>query len=637
MKNVKEATIRLFKAIPIQEENKRWIEKKVFDLTIPKGFIFSSEVILHYRNNEIIELIKIVEKEIGLTGEQMNSSFHKSWKKVKEADIEQLVMEQIIHYITTYGFEELGIYNKDSVYIPNEKLKIPEIDIDGINLVVIKGYTKEELKRELLKLLQTGIALREDTIKDIIDVAIYVKLNAEEIESIKNKEVKVILYDYLDLILANPIEFLRYILYKSTEKTLLIKDKSTIDAIKVKKNVNIIKLFEKYSDKYGLQKLAEIFNRCKPIFLAFKTNSALNTYINKIGKLSKKYHKPMKRDCLNEKTADVKRGNDMFVMDYANELKKANIFRKIRLAYALQYRTKKVSSFLYRIRNGKAFATKTDEYNSEQKEHALHALDIVLDYIVKDIDKNIRGKKIYIPDYITYMLPATEKQFTGNFPSGTYITIPKDMIVGIHWENDDDYRVDLDLSLLSPSTGKIGWDSQYRTEDKSILFSGDITDAPKPKGASELFYIQKQRNEEFIMFVNYYNYLKEVEVPFKIIIAKEKQAYFNKDYMVNSNSILSIAKTKINQKQKILGLLTTTNNECKFYFAETYLGQSITSGNTNFVENSRKYLFNFYSNAISLNEIIERAGGEIIREKENCDVDLSPENLDKNKIIQLLV
>ena len=47
---------------------------------------------------------------------------------------------------------------------------------------------------------------------------------------------------------------------------------------------------------------------------------------------------------------------------------------------------------------------------------------------------------------INYTLPATEKQFIGYFPSGTSISIPKEMIFGIHWENVNTHRIDLDLS-----------------------------------------------------------------------------------------------------------------------------------------------------------------------------------------------
>src|SRR5947207_3076003 len=116
--------IKLFKAVPIKDKTlgvsgNEWLSK-----TVREGFIFSNEVYGNYSGAELDQLLEEVKKEIGFNSQQANSSFHKSWQKVRDADIEQLVLEQVIHYLTTYGFEELGIYNEESVYIPN--IMVPE-------------------------------------------------------------------------------------------------------------------------------------------------------------------------------------------------------------------------------------------------------------------------------------------------------------------------------------------------------------------------------------------------------------------------------------------------------------------------------------------------------------------------------
>jgi len=628
------STIRLFKAVPITKEARKKATKNLLKQTIQLGFIFSPEVIYNYSEKDLLSMIRTIKSEIGLTPEQMNSSFHKSWKKIKEASIEQLVLEQIIHYITTYGFESLEIYDKDSVYIPSEKLKIPEIKTKKIRLVVIKGYTKEELKSKLLHLLKIGIALNEDTKKDVIDVALFVELSEREISDSKNKEVRIALYDYLDLFPKNPIEFLRFLIYKSTNKTLLIKNKATIEDIKSKDNLSILSLLIKYDRKYGLEELAEIFYRFKPLFLAFRSNGKLKTITNRIRKLAIKHHKPMKEDYLNTITAKLKNGERIIKTKLKDELDKVNMFRKIRLAYALKFRTKNVDSILYRIRNGKSYAT---DFKFNNQITAKAVLDAVIDSIVKDI--KVKGKKIYIPNNINYTLPSTEKQFTGNFPSGTSVVIPKDMIFGVHWENVGEHRIDLDLSMLNSEDGKIGWDSYYRTADRDILFSGDITDAPKPNGASELFYVKNQRTASFILFVNYYNHEEDVEVPFKILVASKELKSLNQNYMVNPNDVITICKSIIKERQKILGLVSITPEKCKFYFTEAYIGNSITSFGSDFAQHARKYLFDFYENSISLNEILEKAGAKIFNDKnkqEKCDIDLSPETIEKDTILNLL-
>lgn len=633
-----DSVIRLFKAVPIVSKRK---DKLNYDLcarthsllrrTIERGFIFTPEVIYYYSESELIELITKIEKEVGLSPQQMNSSFHKSWTKVRDSSLFQLVVEQIFHYITTYGFEEMGIYDKDSVYFPNEKLEIPQLE-GGITLTVIKGYTKKELKQKLLELLNQGIALGEDTIKDVVDVSLFVDVNEENIEQIRNRETKAILYDYLGKFPENPTEFLRFVIYKSTKKTLLIKDRATIEKIKSEQNVDVLRLFREYRNKHGLERLAQIFYRFKPLFLAFKTNSGLKPIINRIRKLAKTNHIPMRRDYLNDVTAKIARGEIIVKEELTEALAKVNTFRKIRLAYALNFRTKDVDSILYKIRNGKGYAT---SFSFDNKDEAKKVLKIVLESMVEDVKKNVNGKRIYIPENIVYALPATEKQFTGDLPSGTCITIPKDMIVGVHWNNVKDSRIDLDLSLLSIKTGKIGWDSSYRTEARDILFSGDMTDCG-PNGASELFYVQRQADNALIMFVNYYNYSEEITVPYKLLVASEYAKDFGEDYMVNPNNVVCTAKSKIDKHQKILGLLVTSKEGCKFYFSEINAGKSITSSGKKYIEQSRQYLFNFYTNTISLNKVLILAGAEIVTERgKTVDIDLSPENLEKSTIIEL--
>jgi len=295
-----------------------------------------------------------------------------------------------------------------------------------------------------------------------------------------------------------------------------------------------------------------------------------------------------------------------------------------------------MQSIMYRIRNGKAYSTEAEEYNVKQKRQAKEIFNIVLDSIVDDVSKNVEGKKIYAPRHINYALPSSEKQFSGNFPLGTFISVPNNMLIGIHWENVKRNTIDLDLSLIDDS-GKFGWDAGYRNDEGSILFSGDITDAPKPKGATELFYVERQLKASFIVMLNYYNYDKEIKVPFKIIVAKEKVKNFKDNYMVDPNNVVLVVQSEISKRQKMLGLLITTTKKSKFYFVETSIGNSITARNSEVAENSRKYLMNFYQNSIELKDVLGEAGAEFVNDKEKADIDLSVENLEKDSILNLLL
>ena len=137
--------------------------------------------------------------------------------------------------------------------------------------------------------------------------------------------------------------------------------------------------------------------------------------------------------------------------------------------------------------------------------------------------------------------------------------------------------------------------------------------------------------------LNYYNYDSEIKVPFKIIVAKEKVKNFRNNYMVDPNNIVSVAQSEISQRQKILGLLITTMKESRFYFVETSIGTSITARDSEVSKNSRKYLINFYKDSIELKDILLKAGAKLVDDKDKSDIDLSPENLEKDSILNLLL
>ena len=624
-----ESAIRLFKGLPIEsKQSKR--DEDLLKQTISKGFIFAPEVVSNYPDTAWI--IELVDKAYGRSPEQLNQTFHKSWAKIRDASIKQLVIEQIIHYFTTYGFEALGIYDKDSVSVPHEQLNAPELQ-DGIRLVIIRGYTKRELKDKLLGLLVSGVALHKETIDDVLDVASFVGLSDEDIDRVHNKEVKAALYDSLGIVPSNPTEFLRYVVYRATNKTLLIKNPASVAAIKERDNLDIVGSFDLYEREFGLARLAEVFYRFKPLFLAFRTNNKLKKTINEIRRLAEQNHKPMPEDTLNMVTAQLRHDQPVLNDPFYQALETASLFRKIRLVYALKFRTTDADSILYRIRNGKSYTTAFDFTNQTG---AQVAYEVVMQSLTADIAKNVAGKKIFIPAGIKYGLPATEKQFTGNLPSGTYVELAKDMVAGIHWENVEGHRIDLDLSLLSPEVGKIGWDGSYRSRNKDILFSGDMTDAPKPQGASELFYIGEPTRGVFILFVNYFNFHPTVEVPFKILVAHEKPVNPTIHYTVDPHNIVALSSTTMKVKQKNLGILVADETGCKFYFAESDLGGSRSARGGGSTEQARKYLLNFYTNSIVLNDVLAAAGAELVGSATEADIDLSPESINKTSLLNLL-
>jgi hypothetical protein len=617
---MEKATLRLFNAIQVNSKDYKEIPRAVLERTIRHGYVLDPAI------KPEDSLLDSIEAVIGISGEKANASFHKSWSIVQESSMETLVLQQIVHYLTTYGFEQLGIYHEDAVYIPRETLELSAIEED-IPLVVIRAMDAQEILDAIVK-LGSGIALAQQTLDDIMIIIEANKYESGFVENIANRELKALLYDFYGLVPSEPVEFLRHLVSKLTDESLLIKNDRLIEKIKQANGKFLDALLKDAPDD-----LASIFFRFKPLFLAMKSISRNKNFFNQLRKKADKLHVPMPEDYLNSVTVQVKRG--MLDLDALNKrLEKASIFRKIRLAYALKHRLHASNSIVYKVRNGRGWATEFD-WPEVLQSLTQDALDKVVLSIADDMSENVNGKTIYIPEDVHYALPATEKQFTGNLPNGTSVSVPNDLVVGIHWTNTNK-RVDLDLSVIGES-GKIGWDADYRSKDKDVLFSGDMTDARAPKGASELFYLREGQGEARILMVNYFNFMDGDEVEAKILVAHEHPRRFGMNYMVDVNNIIASANINITKKQNILGLIAQVKGQNRVYFSSVSVGNSITSYGSEQSAHSRIYLVESLENSLDFREILGMAGAIVLDEKMGkIDIDLSPERLNKSTIINMI-
>jgi hypothetical protein len=374
--------------------------------------------------------------------------------------------------------------------------------------------------------------------------------------------------------------------------------------------------------------LASIFYRFKPLFLAMKSISRHKRFYNQLRRGAIRMHRPMPESYLDNVTAGLKQG--VYNPDaLERELSRVNIFRKVRLANALLYRKDPPESILYRVRNGRAWA-KSFEWLSPPKDIIDEAIFIIEKSIALDLREKVGNKNIFIPPGIRYAVPATEKQFTGNLPSGSSVQVEQDMVVGIHWVNNPD-RVDLDLSVIS-EVGKFGWDASYRDAERSVLFSGDLTSAPPPKGASEFFYIKEQQKAPHLLMVNYYNYHANNECECKVIVGHEVPESFYSGYMLDVNKILATALVNITEQQTCLGLIEGN----RMFFSQMRIGHSITARKAH-SQTTREYLVHYTKSTLDLGQMLSLAGAIVVNKKPKEDfLDLSPEALDKTTILNLI-
>jgi hypothetical protein len=579
-------TLKLFNAVVAKKSDKETFINDSGLAIVPNALWAKTRILKFYKENT-------------LSGTDLNKTFHKSWSKILDSTRYELLCEQIKHYISTYGSNF-----QDEIYIPEEVLEVPDLKL---KYKLVQAYTEEELIEKSLGLLRSGIALKEETVDDLITILVdELQYTFTGDEGIKNKEAIVKIADLYNIFPKDTAQFFRYIVYKATGETLLIKNKESIQAIKESK-YNPAPQF----NKFGLEKLAEVFNRYKPLFLAFKKRCPKT--INKISKLSKIHHKPLVENPLNKVTSVVLTEKDTHWLDNATPYA---LFKAISACYA---RKNGQTNFTYRIRNGKSWTTK----NRKAKAVAVN-YKFLMDYIKGRFD--MTGMKVYIPKDVKYALPTSEKMFVGNIPTGTKFYGDK-LAVGIYWENAWGAN-DLDLSGINIG-GKVGWNASY-SHKGSLIYSGDITSAPN--GAVEYLYARDGLTGTTLVQNNVFS--GDENCKFKIIIGKGDG--INKTYMMNPNNLFAEVMCESVQTQSVLGMLAEDKDKQVFVLLNFGAGQLRVSNNSELTDISRAAIEEQWLQSITFDKLLKALGATIVRSKEKSDYSLDLEDLNKNSFTEIL-
>lgn len=638
-------SLKLFNAVLAGETVTAPTPPRVVD-TLPLGYVIAPSA-----GHLADEIVAYYQRE-NLDGNQLNQTFHKSWETVQTATRDELLGHQLLHYLSTYGFRAMGV-ESDFIYLPAEVSEVPELAKAPVR--VIHGLSADELAERCFALVNSGIALARETLDDILALLREIDRLPTEPTDVRNKEFLILLADETGVFTGPPTEFLRYLLYRATGKTLLIKNRETVAAIRA----SDLRIGQLVAD-YGAERCAEIFLRFKPLWLAFKqfpvepavatpptigsaftgllakVRSKLTARnkrprpgtdrppsghvnartVNRISKLAKKFHRPLPADYLNGVTAL----DEVNPAELTAALDKANVFRKIRLLYALSTRLSGGEYRMYRIRNGKSYVTPVeDEPQKKAGYEAAYAL--VLDHLVAGLD--VKGKTFLFSEGIEYALPATEKMFVGNFPVGSFIRTKTALTVGIYWENAWGAQ---DLDLSAAGLGKVGWNAAYNKG--GVTYSGDITDAPN--GATELLRFGAGVEVPHLVNVNVYS--GKPEVAFKVMVGEAASVSAN--YMFQPDELRAEVKTTTNTRQQVIGYAERKNGEQRFVFSNVGSGNSQIAGNVNA---GRLALYHQWSDAPMLRDVLVAAGAKITTDPAaTFDVDLRWEVLGKDSILGLL-
>lgn len=538
-----------------------------------------------------------------------NSTFYAAWEDVLSKNRIELLMDQLYHYASTYGTNYEGI-----PYIPNNI----DIDLPYKELKVIDTISLEEAQDRILTMVYSSMPMKDNTLDAIIAVIRGLSISyLVDIDNIKNRELKLRMYELKNTVPSDPEELVKYIVYRATGSTLVIKSGEAIAKLKG----GFISLSD-FINKDNISEISSIFYRYKAIFLALKhTHDGNAEIVNKLRRLAKRNHKPMKAPFWNTCFEQTLFNIAKYVDDLSN-------FKKIALINTINARFTHINSDYkpYIIRNGKIFIKEGTCLLSEKE---VQKYSQIRDILYESLLRSIKQKKLTVKynHSINLTLPTSEKTFIGNYPMYSSIKMDIDTIIGIYWREDWGAE-DLDLSFIRADNFiKIGWDS-HCFSGSGIIFSGDMTSA-KPE-ATELLYFKSDWgiSEEGLIRVNNYN--GEDNSKFNLFVAKEKieERDFKKNYMCDPNNIILRAECFMDSKDKFLGIIYDKT----FYLATLRFGDNIASKGSEIADGYSKYISKSAKSMLTLNVVLREVGFE----DTIIDPDLDFTNPTKDMFMKLL-
>ena len=535
----------------------------------------------------------------------VNSTFYQNWEDVTSKTRFELFIDQLLHYVTTYGTD---FACEGNGYVPNSTPVGPVYISLFKDYKVIMPCTEEDVYNRCMDMLTSGIAMKQATIETIVDYVVeYVTVNdllttgEFDIDDIANREALTLLCDELGIAPNKKFDLFRYIMYKTTGSTLIIKNKPTINAI-IRSNTQFD--FNTLSDKQ-LIGLASIFYRFKPLFLAFKKTCNTGAYystpvtsrnahvINKIRRMAPKYHTPLAESVM---ATMLGKAHDSTVI--AETAVQMNTFQIIRLMNTIIERINHTDEkAMYIVRNGKMFVKDAKSYDGMITYYVT-----VFNILKNELVSRLSEKATYVkyPKNMVLACPTSEKNFVGDLPFGTYMDLQdSDSFIGIYWKEEWGTH-DFDLSVLNIDGIKVGWDSRYYSDNQDVVYSGDMTSA-RPE-ATEIMLFKKGAKDGSVM-VNRYNGRDGSK--FRFFGGVEPNMKLKRNYMVDPNFIKFSADVVSDTVEKTIGLL----NDGKFYVMALGSGNSIVSFHKGSKQNERYYASVLKAQSyLKLNYILSAAG-----------------------------
>lgn len=551
-------------------------------------------------------------KMYGYNNESFNTTLIDSFAIITDMTPLEFYTIQILHYLTTYGT------NFTTAFVIGERTFTPE-EAKALKITIIRAVPAERVSDYVDDLFANTAAPKQ---QNMVHYRALAPLTTIAPEAVKSKELMVLVCEARGIKPTEPETLLRYLVYRATGKTLLIKNCDLYNKI--------------HNSSYTLdlsdneeRALATIFYRYKPLLLAFKQAELNNrASINKIRRLATKLHKPQSARNLKNFIAFAMNDN---LKETDGLIKKATNKELIKLYNAVAATT--ASKKVYQIRNGKMFAAVRNNTLTANQRLRLLCAKLAIEGELRARFATYRGQVIYMPAGIDYALPYSEKQITGAIPWGTVITTQSHdaLTIGIHWVNDkNELFCDLDLHAFTP-TKHIGWNGSYKINESEIIYSGDMTDAPAPLGAAESFYVSNV-SEPVIFNVNAYKAIENKEFQFFITRGKDdelrERCTFDSEKLVCAPIPLSL----VGYNATTLGVM----KDNQFYIYGGNLGESAIPSDyyADFIDG----LIEKCDSALKMREFADIIGMKIVTSAptETPFINLTPEALTVNTLLDFV-
>lgn len=539
-----------------------------------------------------------------------NSTFYKCWEDVTNSSRESLLIDQLLHYASTYGTN----FDPNVCWTPNDN----PIEIPYTQYEIIRPISLQDLQSKCVNMLMSGIALSKNTLDALVDFVI--EYNCQlDVNGIVNKEAQAMFAAQTNNYPNDKFAILRCLIYNATGSTLLIKDKESIIKIK-NSNLNLEGLTE-----VQLVELSKIFRRFKPLFLAMRNNDNNKKIINKIRRLSDKNHQPFTIGFW-ESVLSAPYYNT--IKDIRNRVGEINNFKIIQLIQACRERllsTSYQAPQLYKIRNNKVWM-KDKEY--PLMENKIYYWESVIDILYGELIERLKSKAcaVKFPEHLVLTCPSSEKNFIGNIPFGSYFEMQDKNYIGIYWRGEWGTE-DFDLSAITQYGSKVGWNSRYC--NKGLVYSGDMTSA-NPEAAE---YLSCQNNcEDSIIYVN--RFYGEPNSKFRLLYGQESDYIRSQNYMVDPNTLYVKEDIESESSQQMIGCILDN----KMYLMNLRLSESRVSGNT--FHNMNGKLLSILSRKrkcyLNLKTLLLKAGfKERKKDTKGNPISLDLTNLNKDTLIEL--